>query len=713
MNQGGGFASRGVREALRRCAVYLSLCTIAVAQPLLQIYGDNTAMFTSADYSGAIVLLFAAVVLLVPPMVLALIDITVSVVIPRWSRAVHAGCVMLCLWGVVLLVGRAVTVGSWIGDLIVAGLVAAAATTMYLRLAVVRTWSAFLSPLAGVVAVSFVLATSSVISPPSLEAQQADGTARDNSVNVVWFVFDEAPVFPLVTTDGTINSSRFPGFARLASVSTWYRNATTTAQRTTEALPAMLTGVAPVYGKKPVLRDHPENVFTMSYGLRTLDVQEETTALCPASACRVRDAAAPDRRMPFSRFLSDAFVVIGHKILPRDLRRELPPIDENWGGFSSDKAPRFSPTASDLTAVIPERDAFTHAGRVANFEATIRRAAEATAPEFFFAHGLLPHRPWTLAPDMRISRDPKGDPRSLSNIDRRRDAYQSHLRQYVAVDSIVNSMITQLSASPQWDNTMLIVTSDHGLTFAPGESTRDRVNPKNRESLDDIYRIPLFIKYPGQSTAKIDDCAASSLDVVPTVATAMEVPLTWNVDGTDLQTSCPSDREHIVRWPKGETTLAVTTESLRRRVAFYDTWIDANGDVDGIFQAGLSGGLVGTRVPDTPVQDATVQWEMDDPDSMAIVGTRRFTPVPTRVTGLLSVTRRLGSRVEGLIVADGTIVGVVSELGEAVPWFQRSYFASPVMSRLITGPVSTIEMWIADWTGPAVQLRRVGPPLGP
>ena len=393
MNQGGRFDSRGVRETLRRCAVYLSLCTVAIAQPLLQIYGENTAMFTTADYSGGIVLFFAAVVLLLPPGVLAVIDIAVSILVPRYSRTVHGVCVALCVWGIVLLLGRDITTGVWIADLAASGVVAVTLAMLYMKLTVVQIWSAFLSPLALLVAFSFVMATSSVIAPPSLRAQDVSESAKKNEVNVVWFVFDEAPVFPLVSTNGEINERRFPGFARLAAMSTWYRNTTTTAQRTTEALPAMLSGVAPEFGKQPVLRDHPDNIFTLMYGGRELDVHEESTALCPPSACRARGEAVVESRVPFARFLMDALVVVGHKILPGGLREKLPPIDDNWGGFVADATPDFVPTSGDMAASVPDRDRFTHSGRVANFEATIERAAAATTPGFFFSHGLLPHRP--------------------------------------------------------------------------------------------------------------------------------------------------------------------------------------------------------------------------------------------------------------------------------------------------------------------------------
>ena len=62
---------------------------------------------------------------------------------------------------------------------------------------------------------------------------------------VVMIVFDELSGLALMGPDGGIDAARFPNFARLAGDSTWYRNATTVADFTDHALPALLTGERP------------------------------------------------------------------------------------------------------------------------------------------------------------------------------------------------------------------------------------------------------------------------------------------------------------------------------------------------------------------------------------------------------------------------------------------------------------------------------------
>ena len=55
----------------------------------------------------------------------------------------------------------------------------------------------------------------------------------------------QLPLGALLRADGTIDSDRFPGFGRLAAMSTWYPQATTVATYTFIAVPAILTGRLP------------------------------------------------------------------------------------------------------------------------------------------------------------------------------------------------------------------------------------------------------------------------------------------------------------------------------------------------------------------------------------------------------------------------------------------------------------------------------------
>ena len=65
-------------------------------------------------------------------------------------------------------------------------------------------------------------------------------TVPDPPGPIVVVVLDELPVTTLMRADGSINADRFPGFARLAERSTWFRNASVHHTSTHLAVPALL-----------------------------------------------------------------------------------------------------------------------------------------------------------------------------------------------------------------------------------------------------------------------------------------------------------------------------------------------------------------------------------------------------------------------------------------------------------------------------------------
>ena len=482
---------------------------------------------------------------------------------------------------------------------------------------------------------------------PTAATQAADGIPPSD-VNVLFIVLDEAPLFPLLRTDGTINRQRYPGFASLADNSTWYRNAMTTAQRTTEAVPAVLTGKWPTFKNYPYFKDHPKNLFTLLRDEKKLNVYQAITNLCPKNVC----ANAPSR----------------------DDKKILMQVRE--------------------------------------LQAAISRATTATTPTLNFAHVLLPHRPWSLVPDLRFMSNVLEfpDPRSEHLVDRRRDNYQSMLRQYVATDVMIGDLVNTMKASPNWDNTMIVVTADHDITFEPGKSYRDTIDIKSLGTMEDIFRVPLFIKYPRQTTSSVLDCPASSVDLLPTVLAVSSQKAAPTMDGKNLASSCPQRARRTVRWPAGSFQLSTTFPSLMKRVKYYDRWIDADSDVDGIYRSGLSGSLLGETVPTSPNTTTSVNWHLNLASNYQNIGSGQLSPVPARASGLLYPSKKMCRRCEGLIALNGKFVGVVSEVAGAQPNKEGIYFSSSLMTRLMEPGPATVELWIANWRTKMPMLERVGPP---
>ena len=703
----------GAVTGTRRVAVHLALWTVALSQPLLSLYGENLAVFTTARAEGLVVVWSAVLVVFAPAAVLSVIDITASKIAPRAGEAVHAALVFLGAWAVTSVLMRSVSFGAWPVDLALTAAVAVAATGVYARWQIVRAWFGFMSLLAPVVLVGF-LASSRVLLAPSGPGGAAAAQVAD--IDVVWIQLDEAPLFPLVGSDGSINENRFPGFAALASVSTWYRDAVSVSQRTSVAVPAMLTGQVPDYSRQPLLADYPRNILTLVRDVMDLDVVEEATRLCRGGWC---DKGAPDPipRASFASLVRDAAVVAAHTALPVGLRDRLPAIDEGWGGFG-ENAPRGDGQNLGARAFEHGRgqggerinaSPTGHQSRLEHFTSLAARQAESTTPTFRFAHLLLPHRPWLLAPDQRLATKTDSDYRPGTLPDKRRDAYQSLLNQYAAVDVEIGRFVERLSSTPRWNNTMLIVTADHGITFVPGASPRDEIDPDNAAAVDDIYRVPLFVKWPGAVESRVDDCPVTVLDIVPTVATRLGVSPDWPLAGSDLDGDCAGRAERTVTWIDGQFRHSFGIEALRERVEFYDRWIDADGTVDDIARTGPYGRLVGTAVPDDAPTANDVKWTLANSAAFDNVTSGRFGAVPTRATGLITVRRDFADDEEVLIAVDGRFVGVVREVAGLGAW-RTTLYSSSLLSRLIGAGSHEVSLWSVRGGGDDVRLARLPPP---
>ncbi len=756
------------RELLSHAAVYLTLVTVALSQPLLQLYGDNVAVFVAADFEGWGVLGFAALWTLVPASLMVAVEVVARAVSRRTGSAVHLGLVGLGAWASWAVVLRSVSLGSWVVDMAVTSVPALATVWLYATRRAVRTWIAYMAPLSLVVLVSFAVSASAVIWPPEVGMVKVATTTTSpqttseppvdpSTVSVVWIVLDEAPLFPLLSSTGEINAARFPGFASLAQESTWYRNALATSQTTTDAVPAMLTGKWPVSGRAPVLANHRENLFSLMNGRLSMDAHEVATALCPKPVCltvsvsggdhvafpgsdttSVETTTPPGTTVPvpvvgepsvnLGAFIRDAWVVVGHKMLPAGLRERLPAIDEGWGGFGAvddvDEAPVNEPEPSDRgptttlaltgearekaeSTTVAEWEAGGPMSQVPVLEGVTRRAARADRPTLHFAHVLLPHRPWMLAPDGRRSRAIPTDKRSNEIIDRVRDEYQAHLLQYAATDTLIGELVTSLKRSANWDRTLLIVTADHGITFEPGESKRKTIDPTAAGTLEDIYRVPLFVKYPSQSRSSVSDCPVSGIDLLPTVIAATGIDPGWDLDGVDLAATCPQQTQRRIVWPDGSASMSSGFGSVVERAQRYDEWIDADGGVDDIVRAGVHGSLVGTRVPAGAVDAETgLTWSLDRPDDFTRVGEGRFGFVPTQVQGRVTATRDFSADEEGLLVVDGVVVGTVSEVA-GLRRGESTTFRSTLLARAIRAGRHSAEMWLASGTDPTRELAPV------
>ena len=109
-------------------------------------------------------------------------------------------------------------------------------------------------------------------------------------------------------------------------------------------------------------------------------------------------------------------------------------------------------------------------------------------------------------------------------------AAQRNLLQAGDVDRLVGRLVRRLRSEGLFDRALIVLTADHGISFRPGTSRRTARGP----AAADVLGIPLFVKAPRQRRGGIDDRHATTADVLPTIADALEIELRWPIDGRSL-----------------------------------------------------------------------------------------------------------------------------------------------------------------------------------
>ena len=74
--------------------------------------------------------------------------------------------------------------------------------------------------------------------------------------------------------------------------------------------------------------------------------------------------------------------------------------------------------------------------------------------------------------------------------------HQRHLLQVGLVDRLVGRLMDRLRDQDMYDDALIIVTSDHGASFAPGLPRRVLTD----DNASDIALVPLFVKLPGAAS---------------------------------------------------------------------------------------------------------------------------------------------------------------------------------------------------------------------
>jgi hypothetical protein len=321
------------------------------------------------------------------------------------------------------------------------------------------------------------LVTALVLAGCSLPGDEESASSAERHPPVVVVVFDELPTDVLLGPDGQIDAERYPNFAKLASMSTWFPNGHTIYDSTFKAVPSILDGRLPRRGTAADVRSHKPSVFHLMdrLGYRVFKV-ESSSAVCPPDICPGARTRRPG-------------------VLARLAGGGRPARFHRWVG-------------------------------------AIRRRPE---PTFYFHHALMPHEPWIYLPSGRQSRPAGKDPidginrlPGFDDPDLTRHNHLRHLLQVGYTDHQVGELLARLRRTGLLERALVIVTADHGYSFRVGVPSRRLVSEQN---VEEIAPVPFFVKAPGQAEGRVDAGLVRTVDIVATIADLLGTSVFWEQHG--------------------------------------------------------------------------------------------------------------------------------------------------------------------------------------
>ncbi len=166
---------------------------------------------------------------------------------------------------------------------------------------------------------------------------------------------------------------------------------------------------------------------------------------------------------------------------------------------------------------------------------SLELAEQLRPPFFYYIHLMDPHTPYlpkTVPGEPELRRRDLFQPQQLlrgevdfteANVARLRRQYQGEIRE---LDSELERLVTGLETMGRLENTLLVITSDHGEEF------NEHGGLAHGSTLfEEVLRVPMILWAKSGTPAYQSDLAFHQVDFTPTMLEAMGLPLPDDMDG--------------------------------------------------------------------------------------------------------------------------------------------------------------------------------------
>ncbi|HKZ53672.1 MAG TPA: sulfatase-like hydrolase/transferase [Candidatus Acidoferrales bacterium] len=398
-----------------------------------------------------------------------------------------------------------------------------AAVVSLLHLRFPRAFRAFvlvLSPVIVIFPALFLLRTwidsGHVYAQEEAQAQQVSPAASAQSLPPVFLIIlDELALDALLDESGQIDATRFPHLRELAAESYWFRNSTANADYTTQSIPSLLTGNFPLPQAAPAYYVYPKNLFTLLHPHYQVYAYETWTRFCVPRAFHCANPLHEDTSSHLDLF-RDLLSLYAERVRPGGTDVGFDDTSRAWALFRDQ--PRL---------------VRTYLERFENF-LDLLSGVHGPQPVFFYFHNGLPHSPYWVSVEGRIvEANPgefrfaqRGNPAALGEL------FERYQAQIMYVDKQMGRLVMELKRLGLYDRSLLIVTSDHGVSYHPDAPGRKLKEIDGRVvNAELILGVPLLIKLPFQKEGVVSDKDVQLIDLVPTIADVLHMKVPWPTAG--------------------------------------------------------------------------------------------------------------------------------------------------------------------------------------